>query len=73
MCFSEFTQLKQDAGASMKPLSFREWMLCLWVVPVALVGAIFSHFKENWENRNLPLRETQETYRAELRAKHSRG
>jgi hypothetical protein len=55
----------------MKPLSWREWMLCCWVVPVALVGAIFSHFKEHWENRHLPLRETPESERAELRTKHS--
>jgi hypothetical protein len=59
----------------MKPLTWREWMLCLWVVPLALVGAIFSHFKEHWENRNLPLRETRETrqiHRAELKTRHSR-
>jgi hypothetical protein len=56
----------------MKPLTWREWMLCLWVVPVAVVGAIFSHFKEHWESRNLPLREPKENYRAELKAKHGR-
>jgi hypothetical protein len=59
----------------MRPLTWREWMLCLWVVPVALVGAIFSHFKEHWENRNLPLRETREAREsrlAELRARDSR-
>jgi hypothetical protein len=59
----------------MKPLTWREWMLCLWVVPVALVGAIFSHFKDHWENRKLPLRETRDTResrQAELRARHSR-
>jgi hypothetical protein len=59
-------------GETMKPLSWREWMLCLWVVPVALVGAIFSHFKENWENRNLPLKETREEHPPRLRTKHSR-
>ena len=47
-------------------------MLCLWVVPLAVVGAIFSHFKEHWENRNLLLREPKENYRAALKAKHGR-
>ncbi len=56
----------------MKPLTLREWVLCFWVVPVALVGAVFSELKEQWENRNLPLRETQEKARPALREKHSR-
>jgi hypothetical protein len=56
----------------MKPLTWREWMLCCWVVPVALVGAIFSHFKEHWENRHLPLKDSRESHQADLSTKHSR-
>jgi hypothetical protein len=59
-------------GETMKPLTWREWLLCLWVVPVALVGAIFSHFKEHWENRNLPLKETREDSRPKFKARQSR-
>jgi len=47
-------------------------MLCCWVVPVALVGAIFSHFKEHWENRHLPLKDSRESHQADLSTKHSR-
>ena len=41
---------------SQKPLTWRERLLCELVIPIAVFGAIWDHFKEHWEGRDLRIR-----------------